>query len=278
MLNLLRMNNRRIFRSKMFAIAFLVILVTSIASAPVERALMKAVVGFAVSVETESKSSESESENTAALGEALGASEAAKVSEIIADPFVITFLPLFILLLVVSFSYMDIENGFIKNIAGQQPKRSRVAVSKYLTIMLSNLVLMLTALIGQVISKYIVGKVEIDAGAIPQAVYTFGVRWLLLLALSALLLFLTVGIGAKPLALVTAVLAGTGFLGLIYLGIDTAIQNMLHIQNLSLVDYAPDQLLTQPGYEGPRAVIVGITFSAVFMLLTVLRADKTDVK
>lgn len=277
MLNLLRMNNRRIFRSKMFAIAFLVILVTSIASAPVERALMKAVVGFAVSVETESKT-ESESENTAALGEALGASEAAKVSEIIADPFVITFLPLFILLLVVSFSYMDIENGFIKNIAGQQPKRSRVAVSKYLTIMLSNLVLMLTALIGQVISKYIVGKVEIDAGAIPQAVYTFGVRWLLLLALSALLLFLTVGIGAKPLALVTAVLAGTGFLGLIYLGVDTAIQNMLHIQNLSLVDYAPDQLLTQPGYEGPRAVIVGITFSVVFMLLTVLRADKTDVK
>lgn len=278
MLNLLRMNNRRIFRSKMFAIAFLVILVTSIASAPVERALMKAVVGFAVSVETESKSSESESENTAALGDALGTTEAAKVSEIIADPFVITFLPLFILLLVVSFSYMDIENGFIKNIAGQQPKRSRVAVSKYLTIMLSNLVLMLTALIGQVISKYIVGKVEIDAGAIPQAVYTFGVRWLLLLALSALLLFLTVGIGAKPLALVTAVLAGTGFLGLIYLGIDTAIQNMLHIQNLSLVDYAPDQLLTQPGYEGPRAVIVGITFSVVFMLLTVLRADKTDVK
>lgn len=278
MLNLLRMNNRRIFRSKMFAIAFLVILVTSIASAPVERALMKAVVGFAVSVETESKSSESESENTAALGDALGLTEAAKVSEMIADPFVITFLPLFILLLVVSFSYMDIENGFIKNIAGQQPKRSRVAVSKYLTIMLSNLVLMLTALIGQVISKYIVGKVEIDAGAIPQAVYTFGVRWLLLLALSALLLFLTVGIGAKPLALVTAVLAGTGFLGLIYLGIDTAIQNMLHIQNLSLVDYAPDQLLTQPGYEGPRAVIVGITFSVVFMLLTVLRADKTDVK
>ncbi|MBR6397518.1 MAG: hypothetical protein IKI12_11835 [Lachnospiraceae bacterium] len=278
MLNLLRMNNRRIFRSKMFAIAFLVILVTSIASAPVERALMKAVVGFAVSVETESKSSESESENTAALGDALGNTEAAKVSEIIADPFVITFLPLFILLLVVSFSYMDIENGFIKNIAGQQPKRSRVAVSKYLTIMLSNLVLMLTALIGQVISKYIVGKVEIDAGAIPQAVYTFGVRWLLLLALSALLLFLTVGIGAKPLALVTAVLAGTGFLGLIYLGIDTAIQNMLHIQNLSLVDYAPDQLLTQSGYEGPRAVIVGITFSVVFMLLTVLRADKTDVK
>ncbi|MEE3457318.1 MAG: hypothetical protein VZQ82_04695 [Lachnospiraceae bacterium] len=276
MLNLLRMNNRRIFRSKMFAIAFLVILVTSIASAPVERALMKAVVGFAVSVETESKSSESE--NTAALGDALGTTEAAKVSEIIADPFVITFLPLFILLLVVSFSYMDIENGFIKNIAGQQPKRSRVAVSKYLTIMLSNLVLMLTALIGQVISKYIVGKVEIDAGAIPQAVYTFGVRWLLLLALSALLLFLTVGIGAKPLALVTAVLAGTGFLGLIYLGIDTAIQNMLHIQNLSLVDYAPDQLLTQSGYEGPRAVIVGITFSVVFMLLTVLRADKTDVK
>lgn len=276
MLNLLRMNNRRIFRSKMFAIAFLVILVTSIASAPVERALMKAVVGFAVSVETESKSSESE--NTAALGDALGNTEAAKVSEIIADPFVITFLPLFILLLVVSFSYMDIENGFIKNIAGQQPKRSRVAVSKYLTIMLSNLVLMLTALIGQVISKYIVGKVEIDAGAIPQAVYTFGVRWLLLLSLSALLLFLTVGIGAKPLALVTAVLAGTGFLGLIYLGIDTAIQNMLHIQNLSLVDYAPDQLLTQSGYEGPRAVIVGITFSVVFMLLTVLRADKTDVK
>ena len=276
MLNLLRMNNRRIFRSKMFAIAFLVILVTSIATAPVERALMKAVLGFAESVETESKSSESE--NTAALGDALGNTEAAKVSEMIADPFVITFLPLFILLLVVSFSYMDIENGFIKNIAGQQPKRSRVAVSKYLTIMLSNLVLMLTALIGQVISKYIVGKVEIDAGAIPQAVYTFGVRWLLLLSLSALLLFLTVGIGAKPLALVTAVLAGTGFLGLIYLGIDTAIQNMLHIQNLSLVDYAPDQLLTQPGYEGPRAVIVGITFSVVFMLLTVLRADKTDVK
>jgi hypothetical protein len=255
----------------MFAIAFLVILVTSIATAPVERALMKAVLGFAESVEVET-------ESTGALEDELGAAEAAKVSEMIADPFVISFLPLFILLLVVSFSYMDIENGFIKNIAGQQPKRSRVAVSKYLTIMLSNLVLMLTALIGQVIGKYIVGKVEIDAGAIPQAVYTFGVRWLLLLALSALLLFLTVGIGAKPLALVTAVLAGTGFLGLIYLGIDTAIQNMLHIQNLSLVDYAPDQLLTQPGYEGPRAVIVGITFSVVFMLLTVLRADKTDVK
>lgn len=202
----------------------------------------------------------------------------AKLSELIANPFVVKSLAVFLLLLVVSFTYMDIENGFIKNIAGQQPRRSNIAVSKYLTIMLANLVLMITALVGNIISKFIVGTVEVDAGGILKAGYTFGVKWLLLLALSALIMFLTIGLHAKPLATVGAVIAGTGFLSLFYMGLDLAISNVLHIDSLDLVSYAPDQLLTLDSYSGPKPVIVAVVFSVIFVVLTIIMSNKKDVK
>ena len=270
MLNLLRMNRRRIFRSKMFFIAFLVLLTVSVASGPVQMAMVKAVSGIA-------DLAEADPESTAIIEEELSVVKEVNLSDLIAKPFVLNFLALFILLLVVSFSYMDIENGFIKNIAGQQPKRSRVAVSKFLTVMLSNLVLMLTALGGQIASRCIVGKVVIDKG-IAQAAYTFGVKWLLILAISAVLIFITVGIGFKPLATIMAVLAATGALGLFYIGADMALENLLHIKNFSLMDYAPDQLLTEQSYSGPRAIIVAVAFVVVFMGLTIWRANRTDIK
>ena len=44
------------------------------------------------------------------------------------------------------------------------------------------------------------------------------------------------------------------------------------------MDYAPDQLLTEQSYSGPRAIIVAVAFVVVFMGLTIWRANRTDIK
>ncbi len=270
MRDLLRMDRYRMFRSKMFLIVFLLILGFSIASAPIERVFTGAVAGLAeIAGET--------GDGTAAAEEALNAPVVTDLAELIADPFAYDIFAMLVLLAGVSFFYADIEHGYIKNIAGQQRRRSYTVRSKFFTVMLSNLVLMLTSLAGRVASAYIVGTVKMNGG-IGAALYTFFVRWLLLLAISTVLLFLAAGLGAKSLANVIAVLGGTGLLVLAYFGADAAIHRLIDIGEFSLVDYAPDQLLTESAYEGPRAVIVALVFIVVFLFLAVKVTDKRDVK
>ena len=47
--------------------------------------------------------------------------------------------------------YMDLANGYVKNIAGQVPSHGYLAVSKMIVIAIHNLIFMVVGLIGSLI-------------------------------------------------------------------------------------------------------------------------------
>ena len=75
---------------------------------------------------------------------------------------------------------------------------------------------------------------------------------------------------------------GTGALGLAYLGLNTAISNIFHIQGFDLAMYMPDSLMNSVNVGANTAIINAIVVSLVcifiFMALTVKVFKSRDVK
>lgn len=212
-------------------------------------------------------------------GQDLGMNGAVDFSSILSNPFVI-FIPLIILISAVSFSYLDLSDGYIKNIAGHAKRKSDLVTAKYIAIMIHNLILMVVALLGFTLGTVIMKPIVFDA-AIPAGIADFFIRWLLLDALCAILFFFSNGLHWKVPAIVAAVILGTGSLSLVYLGINSGL-GALGAANFDIMEYAPSQLLSNAsavnGVLVANAVIVGAVVIALFFTLTVILFKKRDIR
>ena len=114
------------------------------------------------------------------------------------------------------------------------------------------------------------------------AIATLLLKWLLSMAITSILMFVTNGVKNKIFATVTGVIIGTGALGLAYLGLNTAISNIFHIQGFDLAMYMPDSLMNSVNVGANTAIINAIVVSLVcifiFMALTVKVFKSRDVK
>ncbi len=256
MANLIRMDLRRMFRSPMFFISLAVIGVFNI--------LLN--VGFTAAarffVPTE-------------------VMPPATLTSSIVSPF---YLPFFIILMfasLVSFSYADIANGYIKNIAGQLPHKSSTIV-----IGLHNLLFLavgsLTNTLGNLMLSGM-GMIHfVNDGMALQAILTLLLKWMLSMALASILMFVTIGIKNKILASIVGVIIGTGSLGLAYMGLSTAADTVFRTDGFDLGEFMPDTLFNAVSVGTNtaviNAVIVSLVCIAIFMTLTVKVFDRSDVK
>ena len=261
MANLIRMDLRRMFRSPMFFISLAVIGVFNIL---LNVGLTTAARFFVPSA----------------------AIPPVTLTSSVVSPF---YLPFFIILMfasLVSFSYADIANGYIKNIAGQLPHKSQTIVSKFIVIGLHNLLFLavgsLTNTLGNLILSGM-GMINfVNDGMIAQAILTLLLKWLLSMALASILMFVTIGIKNKILASIVGVIIGTGSLGLAYMGLNTAANTVFHLEGFDLGSYMPDTLFNSVSVATNtaviNAVIVAIVCIVIFMALTVKVFDSSDVK
>lgn len=186
---------------------------------------------------------------------------------------------LFMLLSVVSFMYADMANGYIKNIAGQVPKRGYTAVSKFIVAGFHNFIFMLFGVISGVIGGIISPKINFifDIDKVPEAILIFFVKLLLGLAITSLLLFITTGLRSKTFAVVMAVLFGVSALTLIYTLINNLLGNI--IKDVDITKYLPDVLIGSVVPDTAfRAIVVAVVYSAIFLVLTVKVFNSRDVK
>ncbi|MBQ5640272.1 MAG: hypothetical protein IIV05_00550 [Ruminococcus sp.] len=261
MANLIRMDLRRMFRSPMFFISLAVIGVFNL--------LLN--VGFTAAarffVPTE-------------------VMPPATLTSSIVSPF---YLPFFIILMfasLVSFSYADIANGYIKNIAGQLPHKSSTIISKFIVIGLHNLLFLavgsLTNTLGNLMLSGM-GMIHfVNDGMALQAILTLLLKWMLSMALASILMFVTIGIKNKILASIVGVIIGTGSLGLAYMGLSTAADTVFRTDGFDLGEFMPDTLFNAVSVGTNtaviNAVIVSLVCIAIFMTLTVKVFDRSDVK
>lgn len=199
-----------------------------------------------------------------------------KLSEFIAEkPSTLT--ALLALLSVCGFFYADVENGYVKNIAGQMPKRGFTVLSKFVASVPHTLIFVLASIVGDLIGTVIFQRIVVDAG-VADSLRVFVLKFLLMESICAILLLFTAAIQNKSLGTVFAVLFGTGLLSLAYLGIDTGLDKIFPKKNFMIMDYMPDQLLKEDNPDTVSALLVSAGVICFFLWLSIRIFDKKDVK
>ena len=199
-----------------------------------------------------------------------------QMSNILRDPFLMLN-GMLCLLSACSFFYADMENGYIKNIAGQMPRRGFTVLSKYLAILPHNLLFMVAGIIGNLIGTVLFQQILLD-GDILDAAVTFLMKVLLIQSICAILLLVTASFQNKSLGTVIAVLMGLGLMSLIYMMIDTGLDQLFKNKGFSVSDYMPDQLLGQLKPPVLDSILVSLATTALFLPLSVHVFDRRDVK
>ena len=255
--NLIKMDLYRMFRTKSFIVSNIIILISCILSAPLSLFMYNIEANFA---ETPVPPFDPTYD----------------LSSILIEPLGNYMLLVVILISAVTFSYADIANGFIKNIAGQVNQKGHTVISKFFVLILHNIIFFLVGIIGQLISVLLIGgHFNADSKNIPIAIGTFFCKLLLLQALCAIILFISTGLKSKTFASVVGVILGSGSLMIVHMMIDRQVERFIHI-NLS--DYDPSSLIMGgPNFLFANSVFVSIAVIAIFLPLTVTVFNKRDV-
>ena len=114
-------------------------------------------------------------------------------------------------------------------------------ISKFIVIAIHTLFFMVIALLFSIIGEAVIYGVRIDSDT-ASSIGTFFLKWMLMQAVSAIILYITTGLKNKTFASVVAVFLGMGFISAVYLGLNLAIAKLFHA-NIDLSQYAPSQLL-----------------------------------
>ena len=261
MANLIKMDMRRLFHSKLFFISAGIVAVLNIILMTIIPLFTKF---FAPASEMKIK----------------------ELSDILVNPFAIPWMIILMLISMVSFSYADIANGYIKNIAGQIPRKSDTIVSKFIVIGVHNCFFFVVAAASMVIGQYlgsVFGTYQIVVDSqVGFAFITLFVKWMLSMAISSILLFLTTGVKNKTLASIVGVILGTGTMGLIYLGLNTAVNSIFKTSSFNLSLIMPDALIDTVNVGANtgviNALIASIVCTAIFLALTVKVFNTRDIK
>lgn len=193
------------------------------------------------------------------------------LTDIIISPFALSLLLIFLLIAVVTFSYADLANGYIKNIAGQVKNKGNTVISKFVVVAVYTFIVLLLVFLTNLAGSAIVLNITIGDN-IGHAVAIFFVKWILIMGMTSILLFVTTGLKNKTLASVVGVILGSEMLTFAYMGLNNL------FSKFDITEYAPDQLVGATDLSIINSTIVGVVMIAVFITLTVKAFNKNDVK
>ena len=207
-------------------------------------------------------------------------------SEGISNPFYIWLFIVIMYISLINFFYADIAGGYIKNLAGQVRNKRDLLFSKLIAGVIHNLVFLVVGVVSNIICIVILstsGLIEMkDDENIFAAVITLLLVWMLSAAIAAMLLFITNAVKNKTFATVAAVFFATGALGLVYMGVNSAVSNIFKTSNFDLANYMPDTLIGSVNVAANTSVIVpvivSIAFTVVFTALSIVVFNSRDVK
>ena len=258
------MDFRRLFYSKLFWIAGMILFLLQLLSAAAMPMLTNWLLSFSAQQE--------------------GVAFTKKITsvalpDVIMSPFG-TFMIIILFVAVVSFYYADLANGYIKNIAGQIPNKGNTAFSKYVVVIFHVLFYILLAAAGTVIGTLLCPDAKmVFEGDYGRTLLIFCVRFALIMALCAMILFVVCALRSKTFGIVLGVLFGLGALNLIYSLIDALIGNL--IKDVHIESFAPSALLSaEPATTGDamKALAVAAVYIALFLFITVKFIKESDVK
>ena len=198
-----------------------------------------------------------------------------ELSAILSDPFPMLNAMLALLSLC-SFFYADVENGYIKNIAGQMPMKGFTVLSKFTAAIVHNLIFAAAGILGNLAGSLLVHRVAMD-GAVPDSIRVLVLRLMLFQSIGAILLLVVSTLRSKSLGMILAVLFGLGLTGLIYMGINEGLSQIFG-PGTDISRYMPEIVMGENPLDTVKAILVSLVTGAVFLTLAIKIFDRKDVK
>lgn len=197
-----------------------------------------------------------------------------KLSWIIGNPFssinaLLMFLSAFV------FFGADTSRGYIKNTIGLVPGRDRTILTRFFVIMVHNSLFMAAGVIGCLFGTMIFKPIVLD-GEILKGILTFLTKYILGLALTTLIMWLTLARKSKGLGIVTAVLTGSRMLMAVYMLISMGINLLVKTSDFDLTEWIPDQLLYSENPQQPYTILIAIGMLGLFLWLSIRSFRKRD--
>ena len=196
---LIRMDLYRMLKSKSFLVCLTIAFVLALVNAPVAKLMYT----LANSLSSDIKETFPAEVN---------------LSGVLSDPFPMMGLMLALLSLCFFF-YADVENGYIKNIAGQMPMKGFTVLSKFMASAVHNLCFAAVGIIGNLIGTILVQRIVMDTG-VADSIRVLVLKLLLVQSLCSILVLVVSTLRSKSLGMILAVLFGLGLTSLIYMGIN----------------------------------------------------------
>lgn len=183
---------------------------------------------------------------------------------------------------VTAFSYMDIQHGYIKNIAGQLSNRGSVVYSKLAASAAYSLVFVIAAGLVNAFTSCVTFNVDFDFANLPLCLCTLLIKWLLAMSMISIFMFFTNGVKSNVAGYVMVMVFSTGATKAAYLGINFGLNKLDFLKDFDISVYMPDTLFDSvsviKGEYVINAIVVGIVVFALFTFLTVSMFNKKDVK
>ena len=253
---LIRMDLYRMLKSKSFLVCLAIAFVLALVNAPVAKLMYT----LANTLSTE-------------INETFPAE--VNLSGILSDPFPMMGLMLALLSLCFFF-YVDVENGYIKNIAGQMPMKGFTVLSKFTASAVHNLCFAAVGIIGNLIGTILVQRIIMDAG-VADSIRVLALKLLLVQSLCSILVLVVSTLRSKSLGMILAVLFGLGLTSLIYMGINEGLKPIFG-QNTDISSIMPDTVMNEKPLDTLKALTVAVVTGIIFLLPAIRIFDKKDVK
>lgn len=174
------------------------------------------------------------------------------------------------------------SNGYVKNIAGQLKNKGIMNISKFAALAVMSLSVLVAYAAGATLGGFLFLNSAMNFDGVNSFLALYGTKYLIYLAVNAIILFLCALTKSKSVSIAFAVMFGTGATIFVYNIISTFIGILFKI-DLPISSYVPDGLIfglsmASPYAELIKAIVVSVVYIAVFMTLSVVITRKRDTR
>lgn len=181
------------------------------------------------------------------------------------------------------FTCADHKNGFIKNIAGQYPRRGKLILSKFSAIAIQVFIMLLIFVAVTIIFSFIFWGEKVYLASSLPLLKVLGVQYLLHLAIATLIMFLSILTQSTAFSSIAGIILCSGLTTYLYFGINQIVSTIRPSWNFNINNYMLESNIKMVGLDAVsttllQGAIVGIVFIIVAVALAMVTMQQRDVR
>ena len=179
------------------------------------------------------------------------------------------------------FTCADYKNGFIKNIAGQYPRRGKLILSKFLAIAVQVFLLLFVFVAVTAAASFIFWGEKVYLASSLSLLKVLGVQYLLHLGVAAFIMLLSILTRSTAFSSTAGIVLCSGLTAYLYSGINQIVSTIKPSWDFNMNNYVLESNMKMIGLDTVpttllQGAVVGIIFiiaSIAFAMLTIQKRD-----